>query len=126
MNSPQDDFSNRIGQMKSGAQDQAPPAYIEKSPAKDQGGAFLRDALILASALPALIAVFGTHDLGQIVSYLQSTQFAPALGVLVLIGTSAWRQVVTRRKKKEVIAVANSEGTTPVLTSSEAKAEGLK
>jgi len=103
-----------------------PPAYIEKSPAKDQGGAFLRDALILISALPALTAVLGTHDVAQIVAFLQSTQFAPALGVLVLVGTSAWRQIVTRRKKKEVIAVATRPGTTPVLTSSEAKAEGLK
>jgi hypothetical protein len=102
------------------------PSYVEKSPTKDQGGALLRDALIVVSVLPALTAVLGTRDVGQIVAFLQSTQFAPALGVLVLVGTSIWRQIVTRRKKKEVIAVANSPGTTPVLTSSEAKAEGLK
>ena len=79
--------------------------------------------MLVVAALPALIAVFGTRDLKQIIDYIASAQFAPVLGIIVIAGTAAWRQWITRHNNAQKVtmarevssetAIVKGEDTTP-------------
>jgi hypothetical protein len=84
------------------------PMIVNSSPTKDQIGSIARDILLVAAALPTLVAVLGTHDLGKIVAYIESQQFYPVLGVLVTGGVVVWRQIITRTRKAELVTAAKS------------------
>lgn len=84
------------------------PVVVPASPVGDQVATFSRDFVILASALPALIAVLGTHDVKQITDYLTSQAFAPALGVIVLAGTLGYRQWKARKRHTDDVRVAKA------------------
>jgi hypothetical protein len=78
------------------------PIVVPASPGGDQAATLGRDVIIIMSALPALIAVLGTHDVKQIVDFLSGTGFAPALGVLSAAAVLAWRQWNARRKNADL------------------------
>lgn len=80
------------------------PVVIPASPVGMQAATLGRDLIIVLSAIPALKAVLGTHDLNKIIAYLTGDQFAPALGVIVLAGTLAWRQWNARKTFKQIQA----------------------
>lgn len=123
-----DETIEMINRMKEGYMPDEKPIVINPSPAADQGGAATRDFLLIISVLPAAIAVLGTRDVKQIVDFISSAQFAPVLGLIIGAGTLAWRQIVTRNKKKESVTIAEAapNSAAVVMTNAEAKAEGLK
>lgn len=84
------------------------PVVVPASPVGDQAGTAGRDILLLLSALPALIAVLGTHDVTRIVAYLGSADFAPVLGILVTAGTLLWRQWIARKRHTNDVKVASA------------------
>lgn len=85
-----------------------PPLKVTEGTAKEQTGAAVRDVLLVASALPALLAVLGTRDVKQIIDFIGSSDFAPALGVIVAAGVLVWRQCVTRWEKRKLITAADA------------------
>lgn len=84
------------------------PVVVPASAASDQAGTAARDILLLVSALPALVAVLGTHDVTKIVAYLGSADFAPVLGIAVTAGTLAWRQWIARKRHTNDVKVASA------------------
>ena len=84
------------------------PIVINASPVTDQAAAASRDVLLVVAALPTLIAVLGTHDVQQIVTYVSGAGFAPVLGILVTAGVMIWRQIVTRRHKANLVTAAEA------------------
>lgn len=74
-----------------------PPVVVPSSPAVAQANTLLRDILIILAVIPSLMAVLGTRDVFQIIAYIQSVEFAPALGVIVLAAVTLWRQIHARR-----------------------------
>lgn len=84
------------------------PIVVNPSPAASQTATASRDVLLLVAALPALIAVFGTRDVKQIVDFIASAQFAPVLGLIVGGVVVVWRQINARRKKAELVTVAEA------------------
>lgn len=84
------------------------PVVIPATPSMAQITAVARDIGIVASALPALIAVIGTHNVQQITSYVTGSAFAPALGVISLVGIIIWRQLITRKQSANDIKMAQA------------------
>lgn len=84
------------------------PIEVPASAVSSQSGTAVRDILLVVSALPALLAVLGQKDLQAVVRFLGSTEFAPALGVLVTAGVFGWRQWLARKKHAEAVAMAQS------------------
>lgn len=84
------------------------PVVVAESPVGIQSATLARDFLIVVSIIPALAAVFGTHDLNQIVAFLTGPQFAPALGVITLTATVAWRQWIVRRQHSNDVKMASA------------------
>ncbi len=84
------------------------PVVVNPSPVRDQASTATRDVLLVVSALPALLAVVGTHDVVQITAYIASVQFAPALGIITTATIIAWRQLHARRKKAELVKITTS------------------
>lgn len=81
------------------------------SPVPEQVGSITRDILLIASVLPALLAVLGTYDVTKITIFIASQQFAPVLGLIVTGGVVLWRQIITRKRKAEIVA---AKQVTPV------------
>lgn len=84
------------------------PIVVNPSPAKDQIATATRDAALLLAALPALIALLGKRDVIGIVNYLASAEGSTVLGMIVAAGVVAWRQIIARRKKAELVTVAEA------------------
>lgn len=84
------------------------PIVVNPNPAKDQIATATRDVALLLAALPALIALLGKRDVIGIVNYLASAEGSTVLGMLVAAGVVAWRQIIARRKKAELVTVAEA------------------
>lgn len=84
------------------------PIIVNPNPAKDQIATATRDIALLLAALPALIALLGKRDVIGIVNYLASAEGSTVLGMIVAAGVVAWRQVIARRKKAELVTVAEA------------------
>lgn len=84
------------------------PIIVNPSPAKDQIATATRDVALLLAALPALIALLGKRDVIGIVNYLASAEGSTVLGMIVAAGVVAWRQIIARRKKTELVTVAEA------------------
>lgn len=84
------------------------PIIVPATAFGDQAGTLARDILLVTSAIPALLAVLGTHDVNQIVAYVTGAQFAPALGVITLAATIVWRQWNARKRHTNDVKVAAS------------------
>lgn len=80
---------------------------VSASPAGAQATSGVAAVLLIASTLPALIAVLGTRDVTQIVAFVGSNSFAPVLGLIVGTGTIAWRQLRVRWSHQEKVALAD-------------------
>lgn len=82
------------------------PVVVSPSPVSDQVGTGTRDLLLIVAALPALVAVFGTRDITQIVNWIASQQGLSFLGLAIAVGTGAYRQWLARRKHTDLKTVA--------------------
>lgn len=88
--------------------DQSNPVIINPSPVPDQIGTATRDAMLVISAIPALIAVIGTRDVKQIVDYVGSSEFAPVLAAIITAVVVVWRQFKARSNKARMVAIASA------------------
>lgn len=90
------------------------PIEVAASPAADQASTGGRDLILLVAALPALIAVLGTHDVGQIVDWFAGQQGLAFLGLAAAIATPLWRQWLARRKHADLKAIEEKVDNTIV------------
>ena len=67
------------------------PITTDASPALNIAQSVGAAILLVAGAVPALVAVLGTHDVIKIVAYVSGAGFAPALGALTVIATAGYR-----------------------------------
>lgn len=84
------------------------PVIINPSPLAEQAASLTRDILVWIAVLPGLLAILGTRDVVKIIIWLQSTEGATALGLVVLGAMTLWRQIVTRRAKAKLVTVAQA------------------
>ena len=84
------------------------PIAVPASPVGDIAGTFGRDLLIVVGVIPAAVAVLGQHDLNATIQFIESAQFAPALGVLTVAGVSIWRALKAWKKNTNDKRLARS------------------
>jgi hypothetical protein len=84
------------------------PIEVSTSPAGTQAATGSRDFLLLVAALPALVAVLGTHNVKDIVDWFAGEQGLAFLGLVIAIGTPLWRQWLARRKHANELKMAKS------------------
>lgn len=101
------------------------PIIVPTTPVAAQASTLTRDLLILVAALPGLLAVLGTRDLLKVIAYIQSVEFAPALGVIVLTLVAIWRQIIARRETAKLQIMNQWTPSAISMTKSEAAQEKL-
>jgi Flp pilus assembly protein TadB len=84
------------------------PIVVSPSAAGVQASTGSRDLLLLVAALPALVAVLGTRDVVKIVAWLGSEPGLAFVGLILALGTTAYRQWLARRKHAETVTIARS------------------
>lgn len=85
-----------------------PPIFVNSSPATVQTGTAVRDAILVLSVLPMLVAVIGKRDLVGLINFIGSSEFAPAAGVIISGAVVIWRQVIARQLVKQTVTVAEA------------------
>ena len=86
----------------------------EVKPAPAMAGTAVRDLLVILAALPILIKLIGARDLTSILQYLQSSEGATFLAVLLPILASGWRAYASYRTKKTLLETPSAAHTGPV------------
>lgn len=66
----------------------------------------VRDIAIVAAALPILVKLVGARDLNGILHWLQSSDGATVLAIVVPLALTAWRSRRSLRIKAETVAIA--------------------
>jgi hypothetical protein len=67
-----------------------------------------RYAMVLIAAVPMLLTVIGTHDLVQIIAFLQGADGVKLVAALVGLGTIAYGLIKTHKRGRQVADVAAS------------------
>lgn len=63
-----------------------------------------RDALVIAAAVPILVKLIGARDLTAILQWLQSSEGATFLAVVLPLVVSGWRAWLSLRTKRALLA----------------------
>ncbi|QDZ07441.1 hypothetical protein FPZ24_08080 [Sphingomonas panacisoli] len=84
------------------------PIEVPVTPTAAQVGTGTRDVLLLVAALPALVAVLGKHSMVDTVNWLGSEPGLAFVGLVIAIGTPAWRQWKARRQHANELKMAKS------------------
>lgn len=84
------------------------PIVVNASPVVAQVNTALRDIALVATAVPALTALLGKHDMLGLIKWAASSEAAPAVSVGVSVGVFVWRQIHARRNRAEKVAMAEA------------------
>jgi len=84
------------------------PIVVNASSAPDVTKTVLRDIAIVAAAFPILVKLIGARDLNGLLHWLQSSDGATVMAVVVPAALSAWRGWQTRRRKEALVTVAQA------------------
>ncbi|MCP3731995.1 hypothetical protein M9978_16340 [Sphingomonas sp. MG17] len=84
------------------------PIEVSASPAPAQTATGARDILLLVAALPALVAILGKRDVKALIDWLASEPGLAFVGLLLAIGTAAYRQWHARRTHAEQLKMAEA------------------
>lgn len=82
------------------------PIVVNPNTVPAVGGTIVRDVLVVLVTLPILIKAIGAHDLTAILQYLQSSDGATFLAIVVPIAVSGWRALLSLRTKREMATIA--------------------
>lgn len=83
-------------------------------PGPAMGGTAVRDVLVILAALPILVKLVGARDLTAILQYLQSSDGATFLAIVLPILASGWRAWWSYRKEQRLLESAPPALTAPV------------
>lgn len=82
------------------------PMQANPTPTTDQAAAAVRTVLLCIGVITALAGFVAKRDLAGFITYMQSSEFAAALGLLLAAATFAWGQWKTRHRAKQLATVA--------------------
>lgn len=86
--------------------DEAKPIVVNPSAVPVVAGTLSRDVLIVLAALPILIKLIGARDLTGILQYLQSSDGATLLSVIVPAVVLWWRSRRSLKQQAKLVTVA--------------------
>lgn len=81
------------------------PVIVNPSAVPVVAGVVTRDILIVVAALPILVKLVGARDLTAILQWLQSSDGATFLAIVVPVLVSAWRTTLSLRRKREIVEI---------------------
>ncbi len=84
------------------------PITVNPSTIPDATGTVVRDLLVIAAAFPILVKLIGARDLTGLLHWLQSSEGATVLAILLPILASGWRAWLATRKKATLVTVASA------------------
>lgn len=84
------------------------PIVVTPSTTADMTGTVVRDIAIVAAAFPILLKLIGARDLNGILHWLQSSDGATVLAIVVPAALTTWRAWRTRVRKAELVTVASA------------------
>lgn len=88
------------------------PIVVNPSTVPDVTGTVLRDIAIVAAAFPIVVKLVGARDLTGLLHWLQSSDGATVLAVVVPAVLTAWRAWRNRVRKAELVAVTEAAPNT--------------
>jgi hypothetical protein len=83
------------------------PVIVNPSQVPDATGSLGRDVLVIAAALPIIVKLIGARDLSGLLHWLQSSDGATVLAIVLPVAVSGWRAWLATRKKATLVAVAD-------------------
>lgn len=84
------------------------PVVVNASTVPDATGSLVRDVLVIAAAMPILVKLIGARDLTGLLQWLQSSDGATVLAIVLPLAVSGWRAWLAARKKATLVTVAES------------------
>jgi len=84
------------------------PIVVTSSTTADVTGTIVRDIAIVAAAFPIIVQLVGARDLNGILHWLQSSDGATVLAIIVPAALTVWRAWRTRVRKAELVTVASA------------------
>lgn len=81
------------------------PVVINPSTTPDHVSSGVRDVLIFIGGITAVFGFLAEKDLAGLMSWIQSTEALPFLGLVVAGLSLIWRHITLRRKKAQLVAV---------------------
>lgn len=88
------------------------PIVVNPSTVPDITGTVLRDIGIVLAAFPIVVKLVGARDLTGLLHWLQSSDGATVLAVVVPAAVTAWRAWKTRSRKAALVTVAEAAPNT--------------
>jgi hypothetical protein len=97
------------------------PLQIDPSPLPEQAISGIRDIVIIAGALSAIMGFLSQKDLVGLIAWLQSSEAYPFIGLVMAGATLVWRHIGIRKKKAVAVtlglaapnSVAQVKGVSP-------------
>ena len=84
------------------------PIVVNPNATPDVAKTVLRDVAIVAAAFPILVKLIGARDLNGLLHWLQSSDGATVLAIVVPALLAAWRGRSTLFRKRILVTVAES------------------
>lgn len=84
------------------------PIVVNPSTVPDVTGTILRDIAIVAAAFPIVVKLVGARDLTGLLQWLQSSDGATVLAIVVPAALTAWRAWRNRVRKVELVTVTSA------------------
>lgn len=84
------------------------PVVVNPSPVGDITGSLVRDFVVVLAALPILVKMIGARDLTGLLHWVQSSDGALVLAIVLPIVASGWRALLARSKKATLVTVAEA------------------
>ena len=86
----------------------------EVKPVPAVAGTMTRDFLIVLAALPILVKLIGARDLTALLQWLQSSEGATFLAIILPIVASGWRAWWSYRKEQKLLEATPPSQAAPV------------
>lgn len=88
------------------------PIVVNPSTVPDVTGTVLRDIAIVAAAFPIVVKLVGARDLTGLLQWLQSSDGATVMAIVLPLIVSGWRAWQNRARKTALVTVAEAAPNT--------------
>jgi hypothetical protein len=85
-----------------------PKLVVNTSAVPDATGSTVRDLVVVLAAFPILLKLIGARDASAILAWLQSSEGATFLAIVVPIAVSGWRAFLAMRRKAKLVDAAKA------------------
>lgn len=84
------------------------PIVVSPSTVPEVAGTAVRDILVIAAAIPLVVKLIGARDLTGLLQWLQSSDGATVLAVVLPLAVSGWRAWRAGRQQQKFVTVARA------------------